>query len=89
MHPQKGLIRANAGSTGNVGTRTGMWSPDTGQWVGMVVVEEGRRNGGSKRAEQEMKPLNLLQSLLPGVGVGRGRGIKSKDMKGFGILWKE
>lgn len=53
------------------------------------MVEEAWRDGGSKRSEQEMKPLNLLQSLLPGVGVGRGRGIKSKEMKGFGILWKE
>lgn len=71
--------------TGKVGARAGTWSPDTGQWVGMVVVEIGR----SKRAEQEMKPLNVLPSLLPGVGVGRGRGTKSKKMKGVGILWKE
>lgn len=72
-----------------MGTRTGTWSPDTGQWAGMVVVEKGWRNGRSKRDEQEMKPLNLLQSLLPGVGVQMGRGIKCKKMKGFGILWKE
>lgn len=72
-----------------MGTRTGTWSPDTGQWEGMVVVEEGWRNGRSKRDEQEMNPLNLLQSLLPGVGVQRGRGIECKKMKGFGILWKE
>ena len=55
----------------------------------MVVVEEGWRNGRSKRDEQKMNPLNLLQSLLPGVGVQRGRGIECKKMKGFGILWKE
>lgn len=39
--PQKGLIRANAGSSGKMGTRTGAWSPDIGRWAGMVVVEEG------------------------------------------------
>ena len=46
--------------------------------------------------------LGCAETALPGgggqrvilgsegdVGVGRGRGIKSKEMKGFGILWKE
>ena len=56
-----------------------------GQWAGMVMVVE---TGSSKRAEQEMKPLDVLQSLLPGVGVGRRRGIKSKKMKGLAFSGK-
>ena len=42
-----------------MGARTGTWSPDTGQWAGVVVVVE---IGRSERAEQEMKPLDVLQS---------------------------
>ena len=61
------MIPANTESKERVRTRTGMWSPDTGRHGGGV----GDR--GSKRAEQEMKRLSLLQLPPSGVGIGEGK----------------
>lgn len=41
----------------------------------------GAEMAGARGMSREMKPLNLLQSLLPGVGVQTGKGIKKCKRK--------